>query len=141
MIYSVVTICVAQHSDPVIYILFLILSSIMFYPKRLDIVVPCVCVGPHCLSILNAVVCIYQPQTPHPSHFFLPLLVTTSLFSVSVSLFFFFFWCGYHTLIFVFMIRHFKSGFFSSLASKNKYMITDLPELTMGLCPDKPIIS
>ena len=24
--------------------------------------------GPHCLSILNIMVCIYQPHTPHPSH-------------------------------------------------------------------------
>lgn len=24
--------------------------------------------GPHCLAILNVVVCIYQPQTPRPSH-------------------------------------------------------------------------
>ena len=30
-------------------------------------------VGPHCLSILNIIVCTYQPQTPRPS-FFLPLL-------------------------------------------------------------------
>ena len=28
----------------------------------------CWTVGPHCLSILKGIVCIYQPQTPHPSH-------------------------------------------------------------------------
>ena len=47
----------------------------------------CCTAGPHCLSILNAIVCIYQPQTPRPSYS-LPLpLATTSLFSMSVSLF------------------------------------------------------
>ena len=40
--YSVVPVYAVQHNEPVIYIytFFLILSSIMFYPKRLDIV-PC----------------------------------------------------------------------------------------------------
>ena len=40
--YSVVSFSAAKHSDPVIHIytLFLILSSITFYPKILDIV-PC----------------------------------------------------------------------------------------------------
>ena len=34
----------------------------------------CYTVGPHCLSILNVIVCIYSPQTPYPSHcLFLPL--------------------------------------------------------------------
>ena len=46
MIYSVVSISAVQHSDPVIYIytyvLFLILSSIVVYPKRSDIVSPAV---------------------------------------------------------------------------------------------------
>ena len=36
-----------------IYTHFLILSAIMFYPKRLD------AIGPHCLSILNVIVFIY----------------------------------------------------------------------------------
>ena len=40
MIYNVVSISTVQLSGPVIYILFLILSSIMFCPERLDIV-PC----------------------------------------------------------------------------------------------------
>ena len=34
----------------------------------------CCTVGPHCLSILNTIVCIYQPQTPHPSHSLPPTL-------------------------------------------------------------------
>ena len=46
LIYSVVSISAVQHSDPVIYIytyvLFLILSSIVVYPKRSDIVSPAV---------------------------------------------------------------------------------------------------
>ena len=28
----------------------------------------CTVVRPHCLSILDVIVCTYQPQTPHPSH-------------------------------------------------------------------------
>ena len=28
----------------------------------------CCTAGPHCLAILNVIVCIYEPQTPHPSH-------------------------------------------------------------------------
>ena len=28
----------------------------------------CCTVGPHCFSSLNIIVCIYQPQTSHPSH-------------------------------------------------------------------------
>ena len=49
------------------YILFLIISSIIFYSKRFIYSSLCYTVGPHCLCILN-VVYIYQPQTPHPSH-------------------------------------------------------------------------
>ena len=45
-------------------------------------------VGPCCLSILNVIVCIYQPQTVSPSLPFLPApLATTSLISMSVSAF------------------------------------------------------
>ena len=61
----------------------------------------CYTVGPHFLSILNVVVCIYQPQLPiHLTSSSSPL-ATTSLFSTSVHLFlfcrqvhfcFFFFW-------------------------------------------------
>ena len=43
LFYTVVSISVVQHSDPVTHIhayIFLILSFIMFYPKRLDII-PC----------------------------------------------------------------------------------------------------
>ena len=59
----------------------------MVYPRRLD-VVPCAIytVGSSCLSILNELVCICQPQIPNPSlpHPYFTLAV--SLFSyVSVS--------------------------------------------------------
>ena len=43
LIYSVVSVSAVQLSDPVIhiyiYLLFLVLSSIMFYPKRLKLLV------------------------------------------------------------------------------------------------------
>ena len=43
----------------------------------------CYTVGPHCLSILNVSICIYQPQTPvHPTP--PPPLATTSLLSMSL---------------------------------------------------------
>ena len=60
-----------QQSDSVIHtetFFFLILFSIMVYPRRLDNSSLCYTVGPCCLSILNVIVCIYQPQTPSPSH-------------------------------------------------------------------------
>ena len=46
---------------------FLVVSSVMVCPKRLGII-PCA-VGPHCLTFLNVVVCIYQLPTLRPSHF------------------------------------------------------------------------
>ena len=50
----------------------------------------CSTVGPCCLSILNVIVCIYQPQTPTPSLSLLTSpLANTSLFSMSLSLFLF----------------------------------------------------
>ena len=45
----------------------------------------CYAVGLHCLSILNVLVCKYQPKTPSPSPSPLPL-ATTSLFSMSVPI-------------------------------------------------------
>ena len=47
----------------------------------------CCTVGPHCLSILNEIVCIYQPQTPCPSH-----IGPYSFFFLS---FFFWFFCRF----------------------------------------------
>ena len=65
-IYTCTYTHIHTHTYIYIHIFFLTLSSILFYPKRLDRV-PCA-VGPHCLSILNVTVCIYSPQTPRPSH-------------------------------------------------------------------------
>ena len=62
LLYSIVT-------QPYIYTyFFLILSSIMVYSET-GYSSLCYTEGPHCLSILNEIVCIYQPQTPSPSHF------------------------------------------------------------------------
>ena len=80
LLYNIVT-----QSYACMYILFLIVSSIMFYPNLLYRFLSYT-VGPHFLSLLNVIVCIYQPQTPHPSHFLPPPLATTSLFSMSGSL-------------------------------------------------------
>ena len=47
----------------------------------------CYIVERHCLSILNVIVCIYQPQTPHLSYCLPPTpLAITNLFSVYISL-------------------------------------------------------
>ena len=43
-------------------IFHLVLSHIIGYSSL------CYRAGPHCLSILNGIVCIYLPQTPCPSH-------------------------------------------------------------------------
>ena len=45
----------------------------------------CWTIGPHYLSILNVIVCIYQPQTPCPSHFLPPPPCSASLFSMSMN--------------------------------------------------------
>ena len=46
----------------------------------------CCTVGLSCLSILNVIVCIYQPQIPSQSLSLPDLLATTSLISISVNL-------------------------------------------------------
>ena len=45
----------------------------------------CCTAGPHCVSILNGIVCIYQPQLPVPPS--PSSLATTSVFCMSLSLF------------------------------------------------------
>ena len=65
LLYSILT---WSYKD----ILFLTVSSILFYPKWLD-GVPCAVLQDLIADpFLNATVCIYQPQTPRPSRF-LPL--------------------------------------------------------------------
>ena len=78
--YSVVLISAVQPSDSFIHIYTLYffqcgLSQDTEYSSLRYILGPC------CLSILNVIVCIYQPQILTSS------LAITSLFSVSVSLF------------------------------------------------------
>ena len=68
-----------QHSDPVIhtciyrsiYIHVLFLIPILHHrlPQEIGYGSLCRTVGPPCLPVLNVIVCICQPQTPHPSHF------------------------------------------------------------------------
>ena len=45
----------------------------------------CCTVEPHCLSILNVIVCIYKPQTPPPAHFLSPPLANKSVLYVCES--------------------------------------------------------
>ena len=61
LLYSKVTQSYLWVTHTHIYIPFLILSSIMVYPKRLDIYIYFLCytVGSHWVSILNVIVCIY----------------------------------------------------------------------------------
>ena len=76
MIYSVLSISAVQKSDPVIHIdththtyiysfshiiLHHVSSQVIGYSSL------CCAAGLHCLSTANAIVCIYQPQTPSPS--------------------------------------------------------------------------
>ena len=45
-----------------LYSIYSLSPSIMFYPQ-IGYSFLCCTIGPHCLSILNGIVCIYQPQT------------------------------------------------------------------------------
>ena len=91
----VVPISAVQQSDSVththtyIYIHIIFKYSFLYdLSKDTEYDSLCYTLGP-CLSILNVMVCIYQPQTPSPSFSLLLLLVTTSLISMTVSLFLF----------------------------------------------------
>ena len=94
LIYSTLPVYAIQQNDSVwhIYPFFSkLFFSIMVYSSQLHIVSLCPTVGPCCcLSILNWIVCIYQPQIPSPS-LFLPFspLGTTSLIALSMCLFLF----------------------------------------------------
>ena len=82
-----------QHSDSVIYIYFFL--SFLFHsdlPWEIEYSPLCDTVGPCCLSILNVSNSLHLP-TPNPQSVPFPpsYLATTSLFSMSVSLFLF---CG-----------------------------------------------
>ena len=72
---TVESISAVEHNDPVIHIYIHSFSHITFHHdlyQETGYSSLCYRVGPHCLSILNVIVCIYQPQTPHPSHLFSP---------------------------------------------------------------------
>ena len=60
----------------------------------------CYTCGLHCLSIPNAIVCIYKPQTPGPSP---SPVATISLFSMSLS---FFLFCRYVHLCHTFILDY-----------------------------------
>ena len=68
---------------------FFIFFSHHGLPREIGYNSLCCTVGPCCLFILSGIVCIILPQTPSPS---LSPLATTSLFSMSVSLFLFCRW-------------------------------------------------
>ena len=81
-----------------VYIPFLTLSSIMFHHKWLGIVPYAITEGSgsHCLSTPNASTDPKLPVHPNPSPFY---LATTSLFSMSMSLFLF---CKYvHFVLYI----------------------------------------
>ena len=87
LIYNVFSISAVQQGDPVIQIHIFFFSH---YPPSCSITVIgysplCYTAGSRCSSTPNAIVCIYY-LTPDPSHY--PPLATTSLFSMSMSLFF-----------------------------------------------------
>ena len=52
-----------------IHVLFLIPILHHRLPQEIGYGSLCRTVGPPCLPVLNVIVCICQPQTPHPSHF------------------------------------------------------------------------
>ena len=88
LIYNVVPISAIQQRDPVIYIYTHSLFYIIFHDglsQEIGYSSPCCGVGPHCPSILKVIVCIYEPQSPHPSHSLPAALAIASLFSMSVS--------------------------------------------------------
>ena len=85
MIYSVLSISAAQPSDPAIHpytFFFFTLSSIMLYHNWSDLV--------SCAIQQNLIAYSSNPKLPVPPTPFPSLLATISVFSVSMSLFFFF---------------------------------------------------
>ena len=80
-----------QQSDWVLHIYIHSFFNILFHyglSQEIGYSLLCCTIGPCCLTILNVIVCIYQPQTPSPSLSFPHFpLATTNLISMSVSLF------------------------------------------------------
>ena len=101
LIYNVVPISAVQKNDPdicvcihvyiyiYIYIYTHSFSHIIFHHVQSQEVRHnslCSTAGPYGFPILNAIVCIYQPQTPCPSHFLLSPSLAISLFSIHESI-------------------------------------------------------
>ena len=66
LIYNVMPISAVQQSDSVtdIYTFFLKYSFPLWFTQEIGYSSLCYTVGPCCLSILNVIVCIYQPPIP-----------------------------------------------------------------------------
>ena len=79
LLYSKVT--------PLYIYMYSFFHIILHYARSQVIIVPCCyTAGSHCSSTPNATVCIYQPQTPSPSHPFpLPLGNHKSVFNIYES--------------------------------------------------------
>ena len=94
MIYNVLSISAVQQSDPFIHLYTFFFFHIILHHVPSQVIrynSLCYTAGPCCLSTPNAIVCIYYPLTPSPSHS-LPLpLGSHNLFSQSMSSFLF---CG-----------------------------------------------
>ena len=71
LVYSVLSTSAVQQSDPVIHIDTYSLSHIIPHQAPSQVTgysSLCDTAGSHCSSTPDAVVCIYKPQTPRPSH-------------------------------------------------------------------------
>ena len=79
VLYQLLLYVKVTHSYIHTYISFLILSSIMIYPKRLD----CYSAGPHCLSILNSFTSTNPKLPVHPTPSPSPLATTSLVLFVS----------------------------------------------------------
>ena len=104
LIYNVVTISAIQRSDSVLHLYTLFFSYYLpsWSIPRDWIQFPVCTVRLHCLSILNVLVCIYQPKFPvHPTPSPLPLGNHKSVLYVCLFLF-----CRQVHLCYIFWIPH-----------------------------------
>ena len=93
LIYNVVPIFAVQQIEPVIHIYIHSFSHIILHyvlSQETGHNPLCCTARPHCLFILNGVVCIYQPQTPGPSHFSSPPPWQPQVCSVCLSVLYLF---------------------------------------------------
>ena len=116
------------------YILFLILSSVTVYPRRLGIV-PCCTVGPHCLLILKCN-SLHLPTLNSLSILLCTSfpLATTSLLSMSVSLFLFYRWvhlCHFYILHISYLIWYLSFFFWLASLSMRSLIASMLPQMAL----------